>query len=150
MVLLEDRDALARGDDDLARVRLQLPGENFQELALARAVCADDAVAVALVKLDVHVLKKNPLPKLERNIACLYHFLFLPTAVFCAAAVEYTIMCLNFVTGYYKNLMEFLQHIPLAEIHTAQIIFLNHFRIDKQCKKDYNEIVKFHQGGLLP
>ena len=82
VVLLEDRDALARGDDDLARVRLQLPGENFQELALARAVCADDAVAVALVKLDVHVFKKNPLPKLERNIACLYHFLFLSDRCF--------------------------------------------------------------------
>ncbi len=78
MVLLEHGDALAGGDDYLAAVGLQLAREDFQKLALARAVGADDAIAVALVKLDIYVFIQNALAELQRHIACLNHVFSIP------------------------------------------------------------------------
>ena len=54
LVLLEDRHALLRVERDAAAGGLKLPGEDLDEGGLARAVCADDAVAVAGGELQVH------------------------------------------------------------------------------------------------
>ena len=68
LVLLENGQARAGLEKHLAGGRLQLAGENFQKRRLARAVGADDAVAVAGGKLQVDLLKKNTAAKLHGKI----------------------------------------------------------------------------------
>ena len=55
LILLEHRHAGFGEHRNFTGGGLQIPGENFEESGLARAVGADDAVAVALGKLQVHV-----------------------------------------------------------------------------------------------
>ena len=59
LVLLEDGHPGLGQDGHLAGGGLQIPGEDFQEGGLAGAVGADDAVAVALGELQVHVGKEG-------------------------------------------------------------------------------------------
>ena len=58
MILLEHRHTGALVDDDLAAGGLQVAGQDAQKGGLARAVGADDAVAVAGHEFQVHVLKQ--------------------------------------------------------------------------------------------
>ncbi len=57
VVLLQHGEALPGGDDDGSAGGLQVAGENPQEGGFPCAVGADDAVAVALRKFDVHILE---------------------------------------------------------------------------------------------
>ena len=59
LVLLEDGHAGVGQDGHLAAGGLQLAGEDLQKGGLARAVGADDAVAVALDELQVHMGEKG-------------------------------------------------------------------------------------------
>ena len=68
LVLLQNGKARAGLEKHLAGGRFQLAGENFQKRRLARAVRADDAVAVAGGKLQVDLLKKNAAAKLHGKI----------------------------------------------------------------------------------
>ena len=68
MVLLQNGHALTGRDDDLARGGLKVAGEHLEEGGLARAVRADDAVAVAGGELDVDVLEERLAAVGKRNI----------------------------------------------------------------------------------
>ena len=59
LILLEHRHTGLGQDGHLAGGGLQLAGEDLQEGGLARAVGADDAVAVALGKLEIYVGKER-------------------------------------------------------------------------------------------
>ena len=59
LILLEHRHAGLGQDGHLAGGGLQLAGEDFQEGGFTRAVGADDAVAVALGELEIHVGKEG-------------------------------------------------------------------------------------------
>ena len=69
-------------DRDLAAGGLQLTGEDFQKRGLARAVGANDAVAVALDELQVHVGEQRLAAVLQPQISDSNHrcvkLLFLP------------------------------------------------------------------------
>ena len=69
LVLLQNGDPLGGVDLNGAGGRIQLPGEDAQEGGLARPVGADNAIAVAGQKLQIHMLEQ-PLPtKLHTQIA---------------------------------------------------------------------------------
>ena len=68
VILLQHAHALVIRDDDLAGGGFQLPGEDAQEGGLPCAVGADDAVAVAGGKLQVHVLEERLTAEVEAQI----------------------------------------------------------------------------------
>ena len=59
VVLLEHGHARTGFDGNIARRRVQLARQDFQEGGLACAVCADDAVAVALGEFDVDFFEQR-------------------------------------------------------------------------------------------
>ena len=73
VVLLEHGHALAGGDGDIAGRRLQLAREQLEECRLARAVGADDAIAVTGCKLDVDVLEKRLPAIAQGDVLCCDH-----------------------------------------------------------------------------
>ena len=73
VVLGEDGHALARADGDLALVGLELAREELQEGGLARAVRADDAVAIARGEFEVDVLEEEAFAEGEREFGYAYH-----------------------------------------------------------------------------
>ena len=73
VILLEHGKALARRDVDRAFRRLDVAREDAQERRLARAVRADDAVAIARRELDAYILEQDALAKLQRQSACTNH-----------------------------------------------------------------------------
>ena len=78
VVLLEDGHALAWGNHDVARGRLQLTGKHLEEGRLAGAVRADNAVAVSGGKLDIDVLEERLSAVRERYVlGCDHGFLVL-------------------------------------------------------------------------
>ena len=68
VVLLQDTHPLLLGNDDLAGGRLQIAGEHPQKRGLARAVGADDAVAVAGGKLQIHVLEQGLTAEVDADV----------------------------------------------------------------------------------
>ena len=66
--LLQDAHPLLLGDDDLAGGGLQIAGEHPEERGLACAVGADDAVAVAGGKLQIHVLKQGLTAEVDADV----------------------------------------------------------------------------------
>ena len=75
LVLLQNGDPLGGVDLNGAGGRIQLPGEDAQEGGLARTVGADNAIAVAGQKLQIHMLEQ-PLPtELHTQIADCDHCL---------------------------------------------------------------------------
>ena len=77
LVLLQNGDPLGGVDGDGAVGGVQLSCEDTQERGLARAVGADDAIAVAGEKLQVNVLEQPLTAKLHTEIAYCNHFLLL-------------------------------------------------------------------------
>ena len=73
LVLPEDRHAPFGIEHDAAAGGLQLPGEDFDEGGLARAVRADDAVAVARRELEIHAGKQHRRPELNGEIVDCQH-----------------------------------------------------------------------------
>ena len=59
VVLLQHGQSLARGDDDIALVVLELARKYFQEGRLAGAVRADDPVAVARGEFQVNLFEEG-------------------------------------------------------------------------------------------
>ena len=68
MVLLEHGHARAGLNGYVAGAGLQLTRKNLQEGGLARAVCTDNAIAVALGELDVYILEKRLTGKVYAHI----------------------------------------------------------------------------------
>ena len=68
LVLLEHRHAPLGVEHDAAAGGLQLAGEDLDKGGFARAVCADDAVAVAGRELQVHARKEHGRPELDGEI----------------------------------------------------------------------------------
>ena len=68
VILLQDREALARRDLDRAARRLELAREQLQERRFASAVRANDAIAVARRELQVDVLVEDALAELEAQV----------------------------------------------------------------------------------
>ena len=62
VVLLQDADAFAGRDEDIALRGLELAGQDAQEGGFAGPVRADDAVAFAWDEFDVDVFKSGVLP----------------------------------------------------------------------------------------
>ncbi len=58
LILLQNRDTLGGVHGDGTGGGIQFPGEQTQEGGLARAVCANDAIAVAGQELKIHVLEQ--------------------------------------------------------------------------------------------
>ena len=77
LILLQDGHAGVGQDGYLAGGGLQLPGEDLQKGGLARAVGADDAVAVALDELKVHMGKEGLSAVLEAQVGNSDHVLLL-------------------------------------------------------------------------
>ena len=73
VILLEHGKALARRDVNRALRRLDVARKDAQKRRLARAVRADDAIAVARRELDAYILEQNALAKLQRQSACTNH-----------------------------------------------------------------------------
>ena len=82
VVLLKKGETLSRRDGDLAAGRLQLTGQNSQKCGLAGAVGSDQAVAVALGELDVHILKQCLFPHPEGYVVCTNHNTYLSFCLF--------------------------------------------------------------------
>ena len=57
MILLQHGETLAGGDGNLSPGGFQVAGQDFQKSRLSRPVGADDTIAVALGKFDVHIFK---------------------------------------------------------------------------------------------
>ena len=68
LVLLQNGQARAGLEGNAAGGGFELSGEDFQERRLARAVRADDAVAVAGGELQVDLLKKNAAAELHGEV----------------------------------------------------------------------------------
>ena len=68
LVLLQNGHARAGLEGNAAGGGLELAGEDFQERRLARAVRADDAVAVAGRELQVDLLKQNAAAELHGEV----------------------------------------------------------------------------------
>ena len=77
LVLLEHRHAGFGEDRHLSRGGLQVPGENFQKGGLARAVGPNDAIAVALDELQVHMGKEGLSAVLQPQIGNGNHIVLL-------------------------------------------------------------------------
>ena len=90
LVLLQNGDPLGGVDGDGAVGGVQLPRQDAQERGLARAVGADDAIAVAGEELQVNVLEQPLTAKLHTEIAYCNHFLLLNLLTFFAAAYRCT------------------------------------------------------------
>ena len=75
VVLLEHRQALTRSNFNIAPGGLNLTGQELQEGGLACSIGADDAVTVARSKLQVHILIKHTLAKLQTHIVGCNHWL---------------------------------------------------------------------------
>ena len=73
VILLEHGKTLARRNVDRAFRRLDVARKDAQKRRLARAVRADDAIAVARRELDAYILEQNALAKLQRQSACTNH-----------------------------------------------------------------------------
>ena len=73
VVLSEDRHSLARSDDHLSAVGLDLAGEYLHECGLSCSVGTDDAIAVARRELDVHVLEQYLGSIRKGNVASCNH-----------------------------------------------------------------------------
>ena len=68
VVLLEHGHARTGFDGNIARRRVQLARQDFQEGGLACAVCADDAVAVALGEFDVDFFEQRFSAKVQADV----------------------------------------------------------------------------------
>ena len=68
VVLTQDGHTQVGVHDDLAAGRLQIAGQHTQQGGLARAVCADDAVAVALGKFQIDILEQRRAVKVDAQI----------------------------------------------------------------------------------
>ncbi len=80
LVLLQNGDPLARVDGNGAGGGVQLSREDAQEGGLARAVGADDAIAVAGEELQVHMLEQPLTAELHTQIAdCDHRILLIST-----------------------------------------------------------------------
>ena len=78
MILSEDRHSLARGDDDLALVRLDLTRKDFQKSGFACAVRTDQTVAITVRKFEIRSLEQLSSAVLQANINCTYQNCILP------------------------------------------------------------------------
>lgn len=76
MVLLQDREALARTQLHGTLVGLQVAGDGAKKGGLAGSVGANDAIDVAARELDVYVFVKYSLAKLDGKIVERYHIMF--------------------------------------------------------------------------
>ena len=74
LILLEDGHSGLGVDIDVAGARLELTGEDLQERGFAGAVGADDAIAVAGGKLQVHLGKQRGAAVLQREVINSDHF----------------------------------------------------------------------------
>ena len=68
VILLQDGHPFLPGNDDLSAGRLQVSGENPEEGGLAGAIGADDAVAVAGGKFQIHVLEQRLAREVETDV----------------------------------------------------------------------------------
>ena len=75
MVLLQHAHAVVRPKGNAARGGLQLAGQNAQEGRFPRAVRADDAIAVARGKFQIHMLIQRPCGKLQAYVGNGQHVL---------------------------------------------------------------------------
>ena len=75
MVLLQDRQALARTQLHGTLVGLQVAGDGAKKGGLAGSVGANDAIDVAARELDVYVFVKYSLAKLDVKIVERYHIM---------------------------------------------------------------------------
>ena len=74
LILLEDGHSGLGVNIDVAGARLELTGEDLQERGFAGAVGADDAIAVAGGKLQVHLGKQRGSAVLQREVINSDHF----------------------------------------------------------------------------
>ena len=74
MVLLQDRQALAGGDDHFAGGRFHLAGQDFQKGRFAGAVGADQTVTVSRRELDVHILEQDAFAELQGQVLGTDHY----------------------------------------------------------------------------
>ena len=77
LVLLQNGDPLGGVDGDGTGGGIQFPSQNPQEGGFARAVGADDAVAVAGQELQINVLEQPLAAELHTEVAYSNHFLLL-------------------------------------------------------------------------
>ena len=73
MILFQEGKTLSRSDDDFAAGGFQFAGQNLQERGLARAVGADQAVAVSFCKFDIDIFKQGFLAQTQSYVVCTYH-----------------------------------------------------------------------------
>ena len=77
MVLLQERETLARCDNNLAIGGIQFTGEDFQKSRLTCAVGSDETIAVTLCKFDIYILKQGFFTYSKCYVICTNHILLL-------------------------------------------------------------------------
>ena len=78
VVLTQDRETLTWSQFYRSLVGFQFTADGFQERRFTRTVGTDDAVDVAIGKLDVDVFVKDAFAKLNGEIRNCYHFVLIP------------------------------------------------------------------------
>ena len=78
MILPQNRHPHGVGDDDLSRGRLEFAAKDTQESRLARAVRADDAVAVAGGKFEVYILEEKLTAEMKTEVVDCNHVFAIP------------------------------------------------------------------------
>ena len=73
MVLFEYAEALLLGHYYLTRSGFELAAEHTEEGRLSCAVCADNAVAVAVCEFKIYIFKKCGAAELHTHISYCYH-----------------------------------------------------------------------------
>ena len=73
VILRQDGEALARPQRDRATRRVELAADGAQEGGFTSPVGTDDAVAIAGQKLEIDVLKKDPLSESDVQTANCNH-----------------------------------------------------------------------------
>ena len=63
----------ARCDCDVALARLDDTGENLQESRLSGTVGANQTIAIAFGKLNIHIFKECAFANAQSNIICTNH-----------------------------------------------------------------------------
>ncbi|MPN24971.1 hypothetical protein SDC9_172377 [bioreactor metagenome] len=73
MILPQHRDAFAGRDHDFAFVRFDFAGEYLEKRRFSRSVRTDQAIAVAIGKLNIDMLKQRSAAILKGYIVCADH-----------------------------------------------------------------------------